>query len=116
MTCRQRAHYARRAFWIHVSCSASRPVEKYLKALWAHQRSATPPRSHELALLAQDVGAPAQLIVPASDLSNEYLAAHYPDVAGTTPFRRYSEADADRFLNFATEVQQWVLTQLPGTP
>lgn len=52
-----------------VLCEQS--VEKYLKALWAHQQSATPPRSHDLRLLAQAVGAPATMFPDAIDLSSE---------------------------------------------
>jgi HEPN domain-containing protein len=96
-----------------VQCRQS--VEKYLKALWAHQRSATPPRSHDLDQLAQAVGAPASLISGAGALSSEYLVARYPDVAQATPYKKYAEADADRYLRMAEEAQQWVLAQLPST-
>jgi HEPN domain-containing protein len=96
-----------------VLCQQS--AEKYLKALWAHQHSATPPRTHDLAQLAGAVGVPADLASRVGNLSDEYLPARYPDVAGTTPFRRYSEADADQHLREAEEVQQWVLSQLPSS-
>ena len=96
-----------------VLCQQS--VEKYLKALWAHQKAATPPRTHELLQLAQAVGAPANLATRAGHLSDEYLAARYPDVAQTTPYKKYSEVDADRHLRVAEEVEQWVLTQLPSS-
>jgi HEPN domain-containing protein len=96
-----------------VLCQQS--AEKYLKALWAHQKAATPPRSHDLAPLAQAVGAPANMATSAGNLSDEYLAARYPDVAQTTPYKKYSEADADRHLRVAEEVEQWVLAQLPSS-
>jgi len=90
--------------------------EKYLKALWAHQQSATPPRTHELSQLARSIGAPADVVAAATTLSAEYLAARYPDVAQAVPYTRYTEAHADQYLRLAEEVQQWVLSQLPSTP
>src|SRR5262249_27967535 len=60
--------------------------EKYLKALWAQQRSAPPPRTHDLIQLAQAVGVPTDLASRLGNLSDEYLPARYPDVAGTTPY------------------------------
>jgi HEPN domain-containing protein len=97
-----------------VQCQQS--GEKYLKALWAHQQAATPPRTHELAQLARSLGAPANIVSAATALSAEYLAAPCPDVAQAVPYTRYAEADADRYLRLAEEVQQWVLSQLPSTP
>ena len=96
-----------------VLCQQS--VEKYLKALWAQRHTATPPHSHDLAQLAQTVGAPTNLALAAGLLANESLPARYPDVAGTAPYKRYSEADADRHLRVAEEVEQWVLSQLPSS-
>jgi HEPN domain-containing protein len=96
-----------------VLCQQS--VEKYLNALWAHQQSATPPRSHDLDQLAQAVGAPAHLASRAGALSSDYLVARYPDVAQSTPYKRYVEADADRYFSLAEQVQQWVLGPLPST-
>jgi HEPN domain-containing protein len=96
-----------------VRCQQS--VEKYLKALWAHQKAATPPRSHDLAEIAQAVGAPGGLVTRASALSSEYLVARYPDVAQATPYKKYAEADADRYLRLAEEIQQWVRAQLPSS-
>jgi HEPN domain-containing protein len=90
-------------------------VEKYLKALWAHQQAATPPRTHDLAQLAQTLGAPANLVARVRNLSDEYLPARYPDVAGATPYTRYSEVHADRYLQVAEDAQQWVLSQLPSS-
>jgi len=91
--------------------------EKYLKALWAQQRAATPPRTHELSQLALAVNAPANIASAATALSAEYLSARYPDVAQAVPYTRYGETHADLHLQLAEEVQQWVLSQLPsGTP
>src|SRR5690349_12883815 len=70
-----------------VQCQQS--AEKYLKALWAHQQSATPPRTHDLQQLAQTVGAPANVITAAAGLLSQYLRARYPDVAQTTPYTQY---------------------------
>lgn len=95
-----------------VQCQQS--GEKYLKALWAHQQQATPPRTHELGDLARAVGATASVLAAATELSGEYLTARYPDVAQATPYTRYTEIHADRHLRLAEEVQQWVLTQLPA--
>jgi HEPN domain-containing protein len=96
-----------------VLCQQS--VEKYLKALWAHQQAATPPRSHDLDQIAQAVGAPGGLVTRAGALSSEYLVARYPDVAQATPYKKYTEADADGYLRLAEEIQQWVLAQLPSS-
>ena len=90
-------------------------VEKYLKALWAHRNLATPPRTHDLTQLAQTIGVPADLTARVGNLSDEYLPARYPDVAGMTPYKKYSEVDADRHLRVAEEVQQWVQAQLPSS-
>jgi HEPN domain-containing protein len=97
-----------------VLCQQS--AEKYLKALWAHRHTATPPRTHELAQLARSLSAPADIMPAATALSAEYLAARYPDVAQAVPYTRYTEANADQYVGFAEKVQQWVLSQLPSTP
>lgn len=96
-----------------VQCQQS--AEKYLKALWANQQSATPPRTHDLELLTRAIGAPASIIAAMADLTDQYVMARYPDVGQTTPYRRYVEGDADRYLRSAEEVQQWVQTQLPSS-
>jgi HEPN domain-containing protein len=93
-----------------VLCQQS--TEKYLKALWAHQKAATPPRSHDLAPLAQAVGAPANMATSAGNLSDEYLAMCYPDPARGTPFWRYAEADAGEHLLLAEELEAWVRPQV----
>jgi HEPN domain-containing protein len=111
--------HANRQMGFHDTCIVlcQQSGEKYLKALSAHQQSATPPRTHELGQLARSVGAPANVIAAAVDLSAQYLAARYPDVAQATPYTLYTDVDADEHLRLAQEVQQWVLTQLPsGTP
>jgi HEPN domain-containing protein len=90
--------------------------EKYLKALWAHQQAATPPRTHDLQQLAQTVGAPSNVIAAAAGLVAQYLRARYPDAAQATPYTQYTVADADQHVQFAEDLQQWVLTQLPSTP
>jgi HEPN domain-containing protein len=96
-----------------VLCQQS--VEKYLKALWAHRHTATPPRTHDLTQLAQTLGVSSDLTNRVDELSSEYLPARYPDVAGVTPFTQYSEADANRHLLVAKEIQQWVQAQLSSS-
>jgi HEPN domain-containing protein len=96
-----------------VLCQQS--VEKYLKALWAHRHTATPPRTHELTQLAGTMGVPSNLMAGVGELSNEYLPARYPDVAGMAPYTKYSEAEADRHLHVAEEIQQWVQAQLSSS-
>jgi HEPN domain-containing protein len=108
---------ANRAMGFYDTCIVlcQQSAEKYLKALWAHRQTATPPRMHDLVQLATMVRAPANVVSAAAGLSSQYLMARYPDVAQATPYKQYTDAHADQHLHLAEEVQQWVLTQLPSS-
>ena len=65
--------------WGATSFHAQQAVEKALKALWLEQKSAEPPRVHDLVHLAEEVSLPSQWNEELDALSRVYIVARYPE-------------------------------------
>lgn len=94
-------HYEYAAFL----CQQS--VEKALKAVLLN-RSGHIRKIHDLVALGKDVRLPAQLLQFCTEMTQAYVFARYPDVAGATNIK---ESAAD-FLMQAKEILKWTEKQL----
>lgn len=63
---------------------AQQAAEKFLKALYIARFQTTPPRTHDLGMLAVALGAPEELTAIGRPLTEDYMRARYPDVAGVS--------------------------------
>ncbi|MBI2916681.1 MAG: HEPN domain-containing protein [Chloroflexi bacterium] len=87
-------------------------AEKALKALYQHTKRKQL-FTHDLLQLARGLGCSAEVERAARELTPEYVVARYPNASGTVPARLYEQADADRHLDNANKVLQWVGERLP---
>lgn len=83
-------------------------VEKYLKALWMHERGEGAPWTHSLTELGDALGVPSGLRPRLVYLNVDYTAARYPDAANGVPYEVYDRATAESKVEAATEVFEWL--------
>jgi HEPN domain-containing protein len=79
-------------------------VERYLKALWLHERAEGPPRSHSLTELGDALDAPPDLRPRLVYLNTDFTAARYPDAANGVPYEVYDRPTAEAKVAAAEEV------------
>lgn len=83
-------------------------VEKMLKAAFIAREEHDPPRTHALVRLAQELGAPDDIIDLTQRLSPDYAATRYPDLGEAAPCEEYTERDARQRLQWARQVFAWL--------
>lgn len=91
---------------------AQQAAEKFLKALYIVRFQATPPRTHDLAMLADALGAPPELASIGRPLTEDYMRARYPDIAGGIPHEVFDAATAQERIAQAQQIRDWVIQQL----
>jgi len=89
-------------------------VEKYLKALYIKEKQQNPPRTHYLDKLGQELNASSHIQGLLFELSEDYMLTRYPDVAWAIPAEEYTREDAERRLQAARKIIQWVKMELAG--
>lgn len=89
-------------------------VEKYLKALWIHERAEGPPWTHSLTELGDELGVPSDLRPRLVYLNVDYTAARYPDAANGVPFEVYDRPTAEAKVKAAREVFEWLRQRTRG--
>jgi len=77
-------------------------AEKALKALYVKKFKKLW-KTHDLKLLAEEVGAPSKIIELATELTPAYLIARYPEFD-----EDYDETEIKHLMNCAKEVIDWV--------
>jgi len=97
----QRIYYASVLF-------AQQAAEKTLKALFIHIKKESPPKTHNLVMLANMLDAPEDVVDAAADLTPEYTLTRYPDGDIGPPSQRYTKKSAVRHYNHARKVTLWV--------
>ena len=80
------------------------------KALKGHsiETSSSFKRTHDLVRLGRDAGLPQNMVQGCSALSAAYTATRYPDAPGRPTAER-----AERLVETAKEVLEWVRSQVP---
>ncbi len=97
---------------------AQQAAEKFLKALYIVRFQATPPRTRDLVMLANALGAPPELAAVGRPLTEDYLRARYPDIAGGIPHEVFDTTTAQERIAQAEKIRDWVIQQLEqgGSP
>lgn len=91
---------------------AQQAAGKFLKALYIVRFQATPLRTHDLVMLANALGAPPELEAIGRPLTEDYLRARYPDIAGGIPHEVFDAATAQERIAQAEQIRDWVVQQL----
>jgi len=91
---------------------AQQSAEKALKALWIVKKAELAPRTHNLVMLARELGGDESLVEAAAELAPEYVLTRYvtPEVA--LPDELYSEESARLHFAAAQAIRDWVASQL----
>jgi HEPN domain-containing protein len=91
---------------------AQQSAEKALKALWIVKKAELAPRTHNLVMLARELGGDESLVEAAAELTPEYVLTRYvtPEVA--LPDELYSEQSARLHLAAAQAIRDWVASQV----
>ena|SRR3989344_3836374 len=86
-------------------------AELGLKAVFLLQKNETPPRVHDLIMLANQVHAPAAIKEASMVLNPAYTSARYIDVTTKPPSKYYKKKDAELALDKSKEVLEWCKSQ-----
>ena len=98
--------------WEQCALLCEQAVEKYLKALYMQRMRCEAPRTHRIADLADELGAPDEFFDLLHQLEADYMSTRYPDVVTRVPFEGYTEDMARDRLEGATKVIEWVRQQI----
>jgi len=82
-------------------------AEKSLKALYIVVKSRLPPRGHDLVKLGRTLNA-EEIMDYLKILNPHYMVARYPNAANTVPTEAYSREIAEKCLEAAGRVLEWV--------
>ena len=91
---------------------AQQAAEKFLKALYISRFQTTPPRTHDIQMLAMALGAPGDLAAIGKPLTDDYFRARYPELAGAAPYEIFDASVAQERINQAEQIRDWVRQQL----
>ena len=86
-------------------------AERALKALHLEKKRRME-FTHDLIELAETLGAPAEVMRSAAELSPDYVITRYPDAANAIPARLYNADSARVHLECAQEVIGWAKQEL----
>lgn len=86
-------------------------AEKFLKALYMLEERAEAPRTHNIVLLARQLGAAPELADSLHDLEQDYMRTRYPDVAAMAGAAEHDAAAGAERLAQARRVREWVMEQ-----
>jgi len=95
-------------FWDTCALMCQQAAEKAVKALWIDVKQQDPPKVHSVGKVALELGATVDLAKAINELSGDYMATRYPDMAVGTPFAQYTASEADDRLAKAETVLEWV--------
>jgi|SRR3989338_9084370 len=87
-------------------------VEKGLKALYMVKFAENPPKTHDLILLSDKLGAPERIKEVGRRLTPTYILSRYPGITETIPAELYSAQQGKDFLNLAKEAMEWIKKEL----
>jgi HEPN domain-containing protein len=91
-------------------------VELAVKALWIDAKQVDmPPRTHWVAQMASDLGAPKNVVESVNELVGDYIPSRYPDTGLGIPYEIYTAEDAADRLSKAEMVLTWIADQWEQT-
>ena len=102
----------RQGFWDSCVYMCEQAAEKALKGLWTDLKpEEPPPRTHRVNDLAEELGAPQDVVDAASGLAGDYATSRYPGPSPVPPFRQYRDSEALRGIARAQMVFDWAAEQ-----
>jgi HEPN domain-containing protein len=105
-----------RATGIHARTMCQQAVELAVKALWIDAKQVEmPPRTHWVAQMAVDLGAPGNVVESANKLVGDYISSRYPDTGLGIPGEIYTAEHAKDRLAKAEMVLAWIEQQWEQT-
>ena len=98
-------------YWDTCALMCQQAAEKAIKAVWIDVKGSAPPKVHWVERLAEELGAPQDIVDAASMLVAEYTASRYPDALASPAFQLYSDDDSDERLGYAESIIGWAESQ-----
>lgn len=86
-------------------------VEKALKSVFIERQRSSPGTTHSLVFLASKAGVPEEHMAFLQDISPEFVATRYPDVADEAPYKLYNEKKSATYLENAKRLFAWIDSQ-----
>lgn len=97
--------------WDKCATMCQQCIEKAVKALWIDVKGGLAPRTHWVATLAIELGAPRDVAEAVNRCVADYLSSRYPDATPTPPSEVYTAADAQGRLADARKALHWAEDQ-----
>jgi HEPN domain-containing protein len=102
--------------WDTCAHMCQQAVELAVKALWIDAKQVDlPPRTHWVAHMASDLGAPKDVVEGVNELMGDYIPSRYPDTGLGIPYEVYTAEDAEDRLSKAEAVLTWAAEQWEQT-
>lgn len=102
--------------WDTCAHMCQQAVELAVKALWMDVKQVeAPPRTHWVAQMASDVGAPRDVLGSINELMGDYIPSRYPDTGLGIPYEMYTAEHAWDRLAKADAVLTWIERQWEQT-
>jgi HEPN domain-containing protein len=102
--------------WDTCALMCQQAVELAVKALWIDTKQVEmPPRTHWVAQMAVDLGAPENVVESANKLVGDYISSRYPDTGLGIPGEIYTAEHAKDRLAKAEIVLGWIEQQWEQT-
>jgi len=102
--------------WDACALMCQQAVELAIKALWVDtQKVQMPPKTHWVAQMADDLGAPDDVVTSANKLVGDYISSRYPDTGLGSPNEIYTAVHAKDRVEKAELVLRWVEQQWEHT-
>lgn len=101
--------------YLYVGFMCHQSIEKLLKAYWQQLFSETPPRTHNLALLAQKTGLLEEMPDTLTDVMDELeplnIQTRYPEYKDWVN-KRFDAEYASQLIQNTKELHQWIVNRL----
>ena len=83
-------------------------IEKALKALWMVEKGDEYPLIHDLYRLGKQLSLPEKFFEALKELTSAYSESRYPDSTEIIPAKKFSKADALKYIDCAKEILKWI--------
>ena len=102
--------------WDACALMCQQAVELAVKALWMDRHQVEmPPKTHWVARMAVDLGAPKDVVESANRLVGDYISSRYPDTGLGIPGEIYTDEHAKDRIAKAEMVLAWTEEQWEQT-
>jgi HEPN domain-containing protein len=100
---------AAQGHWDACALMCQQAAELAVKALWIDAKQVEmPPKTHWVASMAVELGAPEEVIVAVNRLVGDYISSRYPDTGLGIPDETYTAEHASDRIEKARLVLVWI--------